>query len=149
MKTSQSELEIVTRKGKPVSVIIPIKAYEELLEHVEGADDVAWLKRARRKPLHYRPLEDYLVVRSDHVSSPTCTRRGEGGGIPSSGAGGKDSPQAGPKGENPGKCSNQFAAAGGEIYQKACACSMSRAEGSEARRPAEWPSSEIYVKAGI
>jgi len=24
---------------------------------------LAWLKRARRKPLHYRPLEDYLAER--------------------------------------------------------------------------------------
>lgn len=63
MKASLPEPEIVTRKGKPVSVIIPIKAYEELLERVEDADDVASLKRARRKPLHYRPLEDYLAER--------------------------------------------------------------------------------------
>jgi hypothetical protein len=38
-------------------VIIPIKDYEELLERVEDAEDVAWLKRARRKPLQYRSLE--------------------------------------------------------------------------------------------
>src|SRR3989441_5271306 len=63
MKATLPEPEIVTRKGKPVSVIIPIKAYEELLERVEDADDVAWLRRARRKPLHYRPLEDYLAER--------------------------------------------------------------------------------------
>ncbi len=61
MKTTLPEPEIVTRKGKPVSVIIPIKDYEELLERVEDAEDVAWLKRARKKPLHYRPLEDYLA----------------------------------------------------------------------------------------
>jgi antitoxin (DNA-binding transcriptional repressor) of toxin-antitoxin stability system len=61
MKTS--ELEFVTRGGKPVSVIIPIKQYEELLERLEDADDIAWLKRARRKPLRYRPLEDYLNER--------------------------------------------------------------------------------------
>jgi len=64
MKATLSEPEIVTRKGKPVSVIIPIKDYEELLERVEDSDDVAWLKRARRKPLHYRPLEDYLAERN-------------------------------------------------------------------------------------
>ncbi len=64
MKAAISEPEIVTRKGKPVSVIIPIKDYEELLERVEDTDDVAWLKRARRKPLHYRPLEDYLAERN-------------------------------------------------------------------------------------
>jgi antitoxin (DNA-binding transcriptional repressor) of toxin-antitoxin stability system len=54
----------VTRNGKPVSVIIPIKGYEELLERAEDASDVAWLKRARRKPLRYRPLEEYLAERN-------------------------------------------------------------------------------------
>ena len=49
---------------KPVSEIIPIKDYEELLERIEDAEDVAWLKRARRKPLHYRPLEQYLAERN-------------------------------------------------------------------------------------
>jgi PHD/YefM family antitoxin component YafN of YafNO toxin-antitoxin module len=63
MKATLAEPEIVTRKGKPVSVIISIKDYEELLERVEDADDVAWLKRARKTPLHYRPLEDYLAER--------------------------------------------------------------------------------------
>jgi antitoxin (DNA-binding transcriptional repressor) of toxin-antitoxin stability system len=63
MKAILGEPEIVTRKGKPVSVILPIKHYEELLERVEDAADVASLKRARKKPLHYRPLEDYLAER--------------------------------------------------------------------------------------
>ena len=63
MKASLAEPEIVTRKGKPVSVIIPIKDYEELLERAEDARDVAWLKRARKKPLHYRSLDDYLADR--------------------------------------------------------------------------------------
>ena len=61
MKTTLLEPEIVTRKGKPVSVILPIKEYQELLERAEDAEDMAWLKRARQKPLHYRPLEDYLA----------------------------------------------------------------------------------------
>ena len=63
MKAAFTEPEIVTRKGKPVSVIIPIKHYQELLERAEDTEDMAWLKRARRKPLHYRPLEDYLAER--------------------------------------------------------------------------------------
>ena len=63
MKANYLEPEIVTRKGKPVSVILPIKDYEELLERVEDAEDVAWLKKARRKKLQYRPLEDYLAKR--------------------------------------------------------------------------------------
>jgi PHD/YefM family antitoxin component YafN of YafNO toxin-antitoxin module len=64
VKARLPELEIVTRNGKPVSVIIPIKDYEELLERAEDSQDMAWLKRARRKPLHYRPLEDYLAERT-------------------------------------------------------------------------------------
>jgi PHD/YefM family antitoxin component YafN of YafNO toxin-antitoxin module len=63
MRAINREPEIVTRNGKAVSVIIPIKDYEELLERAEDAEDVAWLKRARRKKLQCRPLEDYLADR--------------------------------------------------------------------------------------
>jgi antitoxin (DNA-binding transcriptional repressor) of toxin-antitoxin stability system len=63
MKAPALEPEIVTRKGKPVSVIIPINAYQKLLERAEDAADLALLKRSRKKPLHYRPLEDYLADR--------------------------------------------------------------------------------------
>jgi antitoxin (DNA-binding transcriptional repressor) of toxin-antitoxin stability system len=63
MRATLAEPEIVTRKGKPVSVIIPIKEYQELLERLEDVEDVVWLKRARRKPLQYRPLQDYLADR--------------------------------------------------------------------------------------
>jgi hypothetical protein len=63
MKTS-AEPEIVTKNGKAVSVILPIKKYQEMLERLEDAEDVAWLKRARKKPLRYRPLEEYLAERT-------------------------------------------------------------------------------------
>ena len=63
MRATLLEPEIVTRNGEPVSVILPIKAYEELLERLEDAEDVAWLKRARKRGLQYRPLEDYLAAR--------------------------------------------------------------------------------------
>jgi hypothetical protein len=62
MKAILHEAEVVMRRGKPVSVILPIKDFEELLERVEDAEDVAWLKRARRKPIQYRPIEDYLAA---------------------------------------------------------------------------------------
>ncbi|HEY8748600.1 MAG TPA: type II toxin-antitoxin system prevent-host-death family antitoxin [Tepidisphaeraceae bacterium] len=63
MKAALADPQIVTRKGKPVSVIIPIKAYQELLERVEDAADIAWLRKARRKPLQYRSLDQYLAAR--------------------------------------------------------------------------------------
>ena len=62
MNATNREPEIVTRNGKPVAVIIPIKDYEELLERAEDSEDVAWLKRARKKKPHYRPLEEYLAA---------------------------------------------------------------------------------------
>ena len=63
MKSLLPQPEIVTRNGKPVAVIVPIAVYQELLERAEDAEDVAWLRRARRKPLRYRPLEDYMAAR--------------------------------------------------------------------------------------
>lgn len=61
MKTAFAEPEIITKKGKPVSVILPIKDYQEMLERLEDAEDVTYLKKARTKPLNYRPLEDVLA----------------------------------------------------------------------------------------
>jgi hypothetical protein len=62
MKAALAEPEIVTRKSKPVSVIVPIKNYEGLLERVEDAGDMVWLEGARKKLLNYRPLADHLEV---------------------------------------------------------------------------------------
>jgi prevent-host-death family protein len=67
MKAANAEPEIVTKNGKPVSVILPIKKYQEMLERLEDAEDVAWLKKARKKPLHYRPLKEYLSDRNARV----------------------------------------------------------------------------------
>jgi PHD/YefM family antitoxin component YafN of YafNO toxin-antitoxin module len=58
-----AEPEIVIRNGKPVSVIISIKDYEEMLERLEDAEDIAYLEKARRRPLHFRPLADVLADR--------------------------------------------------------------------------------------
>jgi hypothetical protein len=52
--------EVVTRKGKPVSVILPIRDYLDLVERSEDAVDVAWLKKARRRTTSFRPLERFL-----------------------------------------------------------------------------------------
>ena len=62
--STNREPEIVTRNGKAIAVIVPIKDYEELLERAEDAEDVARLKRARKKKLNYRPLEEYLAARA-------------------------------------------------------------------------------------
>jgi len=61
MKATNAQPEIITRNGKPVSVILPIKKYREMIERLEDAEDVAWLKRARRNKLHFRPLEEVVA----------------------------------------------------------------------------------------
>ncbi|MEO5712412.1 MAG: type II toxin-antitoxin system Phd/YefM family antitoxin [Luteolibacter sp.] len=61
MKTKMQEPEIITRKGKAVSVILPIKAYQEMLGRLEDADDIEWLKKARKKPPSFRILDDALA----------------------------------------------------------------------------------------
>jgi prevent-host-death family protein len=63
MKAADAEPEIVTRNGRPVSVILPIRRYEELLKRAEDAEDVGRLKKMRKKPLRYRPLKEYLAQR--------------------------------------------------------------------------------------
>lgn len=52
------------RKGKPVSVILSLRNYEELLEWAEDTTGLAWLRKVRKKPLQYRALEEYLAERS-------------------------------------------------------------------------------------
>jgi hypothetical protein len=61
MKTKMPEPEIVTHKGKAVSVILPIEIYQEMLERLEDADDIEWLKKARKKPQSFRSLDDALA----------------------------------------------------------------------------------------
>ena len=62
MSTLTKEPEVITRRGKPVSVILPIKDYQDLLERLEDAEDAAYLKKARTKPMSFRPLKDYLAA---------------------------------------------------------------------------------------
>ena len=52
--------EVVTRKGKPVSVIVPIRDYLELVERSEDVVDVTSLQKASCRSHSFRPLETYL-----------------------------------------------------------------------------------------
>jgi hypothetical protein len=64
---------------RPRAVLIPILLLHSL-RHLglmfltrgatypaEDAEDVAWLKKMRKKPLRYRPLEEYLAQRKARV----------------------------------------------------------------------------------
>ena len=41
MKATRREPEVVVRGGKPVSVVVPIRDYEKLLERADDAEDIA------------------------------------------------------------------------------------------------------------
>jgi len=52
--------ELVFREGKPVSVILDINRYEDMLERLEDIEDLKYLENMRKKPLKFRKLEDFL-----------------------------------------------------------------------------------------
>jgi len=64
MKAALPEPQIVTKKGRAVAVILPIDTYKEMLERLEDAADIEWLKKTRLKPTRFRSLDDYLADRS-------------------------------------------------------------------------------------
>jgi len=52
------EPEMIYKSGKPTAVILPLADYEELLERVEDAADLLWLKKTRLQGVTYRPFSE-------------------------------------------------------------------------------------------
>lgn len=52
--------EIVLREGKPAGVILDIHEYQEMLERLEDLEDLKMLDELRKRPLKFRPLDDFL-----------------------------------------------------------------------------------------
>ena len=50
----------VVEDGEPTAVILDIDEYEQMLERLEDADDLAVLKEMRMKPLKFRRLSEFL-----------------------------------------------------------------------------------------
>jgi PHD/YefM family antitoxin component YafN of YafNO toxin-antitoxin module len=59
--------EIILRDGKPVAVILDIDVYEEMLEQIEGIEDLEYLEKARQKPTEFRSLDNFLQEYSPNV----------------------------------------------------------------------------------
>ena len=59
-KVFQKPIEIVTRDGKPVRVILDIDDFEELLERVEDAHDLKELEEMKKRPLKFKTLDEVL-----------------------------------------------------------------------------------------
>jgi hypothetical protein len=53
--------QIVCEDGKPVTVILDIDAYQEMLERLEDAEDLRMLEEMRKKPLSFRSVEGFLA----------------------------------------------------------------------------------------
>ena len=61
MRATGRKPEIVLRNGKPSAVILGIRQYEKMLERLEDAEDLRWLREVRKKPLRYRKLEQVIA----------------------------------------------------------------------------------------
>ena len=60
IKTKKKTPGIVIRDTKPVAVILDIDEYQEMLERLEDAEDLRLLQQMRRRPLHFRKLNEFL-----------------------------------------------------------------------------------------
>jgi hypothetical protein len=67
MKTKSLNPGFVFRDGKPVAVILEIEEYQELLERLEDIEDLKLLEDMRKKPLKFRPLEEFIKEYSPDV----------------------------------------------------------------------------------
>ncbi len=61
------EPEMIYKGGKPTAVILPLAQYEELLERVEDAADLKYLRKIRRQGTNFRPLDEYLKEKKRRV----------------------------------------------------------------------------------
>jgi prevent-host-death family protein len=61
MKATRRKPEIILRNGKPSAVILGIRQYEEMLERLEDAEDLRWLRKIRKKPVRVRKFEDVVA----------------------------------------------------------------------------------------
>ncbi len=58
------EPDLIYKKGKPAPVILPLAEYNELLELAQDAADIAYLKKARREGMSFRPFSEYVKERA-------------------------------------------------------------------------------------
>jgi PHD/YefM family antitoxin component YafN of YafNO toxin-antitoxin module len=61
MPTKSSKAELITRGGKPMSIILPLREYERLIERLEDAENRAAMREARQRKLSFRPFSAYLA----------------------------------------------------------------------------------------
>ena len=55
--------KIIFKNGRPEAVILDIKKYERLLEIAEDREDLAELKRTKKKRASFKQLKEYVKSR--------------------------------------------------------------------------------------
>lgn len=60
MSTIISKTQVVLRDGKPKAVVLDIKEYERLLETAEEKEDLAELRRMKKRKTVFRELKAFL-----------------------------------------------------------------------------------------
>ncbi|MCL4547300.1 MAG: type II toxin-antitoxin system Phd/YefM family antitoxin [Bacteroidetes bacterium] len=60
-KRNRRTPEVVYRNNKPVSVILDIAEYNEMLERLEDVKDIKFIENLKSKQLKFRKLDDFLT----------------------------------------------------------------------------------------
>ena len=68
------ERYITNSKGKKISVILPIKEYEYLLEELEEQEDVRLYDEAKRSKPEYLPAEEVFQTIEAKRKKECCTK---------------------------------------------------------------------------
>jgi hypothetical protein len=59
-KTRCKKPDFIYRNGKPISVILNISDYEEILERLEDMEDLKLLQQIRKKPVEFKEINEVL-----------------------------------------------------------------------------------------
>jgi len=57
------EPQVVYSNNKPVSVIIDIDEYNEMLERLEDVEDIKYVESLKSKKLTFRKFDEFLATR--------------------------------------------------------------------------------------
>jgi len=61
--------EVVYRNNKPVSIIIDIDEYNEMLERLEDIEDLKFIENLKNENLKFRKLDDFLAEYNSNRAS--------------------------------------------------------------------------------
>ena len=53
--------EVIYRNNKPVSVILDIEEYQEILERLDDIEDLEFIEQLKNKTLTFRKLDEFLA----------------------------------------------------------------------------------------